>query len=178
MLTMNVQSANATVEKKELLTAGRVGLEVEYNFSDDWAELSKVAVFEGCATRSNVLDSTNRTTVPSEVLAEEGYVLRLGVYGMDASGNIVIPTVWAKAGKIWPGAYPEDPYIELEPGVAAECIAKANEAIEKASAVFDAAERGDFNGEPGPKGDNYVLTEMDKQEIADIVYQMIVNNGG
>ena len=42
----------------------------------------------------------------TECLAAEGYSLSVGVYGKNAAGDIVIPTVYATVGKIQRSAYP------------------------------------------------------------------------
>lgn len=185
MLKLKIDGAQASMVVRELLTAGRTGLECEFLFSSDWAGLEKVATFEGCVTKDAALFE-DRCTVPAEVLAEAGYQLRIGVYGMDAEGDVVIPTVWAKAGKILPGTYPADQEIALTPSVAAECLqmartalALARDAVETAQAVQAAADNGDFvgaqgpQGEPGTNGADYVLTDGDKADIAALVYEMM-----
>ena len=49
-------------------------------------------------------------------------------------------------------------------------------AVEKA--LEEAKASGDFKGEQGPKGDDYVLTDADKQEIADIVIDNLPTDDG
>lgn len=47
------------------------------------------------------------------------------------------------------------------------------------NALAQAKQDGDFKGDKGDKGDNYILTEDDKREVANIVLTMLPTwNGG
>ena len=110
MINVSVNTRQAVVEETELITTGSVGIQVQFNFSEDWDELTRVAVFrvgdEG-DWYDMILDSTNICTVPWELLKEEneGEALFIGVEGTGAGGVVVIPTIWVSAGGIRPGAH-------------------------------------------------------------------------
>ena len=169
MLKINVNGAEAVVTEKEILTAGRAGLKCSFNFSSEWAGLTKVAVFEGKEAK-DVAMSGNVVTIPPEPLADDGYILRIGVYGLNAEEEEVIPTVWVRAGKILPAVETVDPNLQLTPSVAAECIDKANRALEAALDVQNRAENHEFDGAP------YELTAADKESIAQSVIAWLIEN--
>lgn len=151
MIRINVSGVSATVTAKEILTAGRVGLECEFTFDGEWDGLFKTAVFQGIETIEVALPSAV-CTVPYEALAVEGVQLKIGVYGANGAGTIVIPTVWANAGKILPsaGAVPPDTPTQT---VNAYAVEKAEQAYNIALGVQQKAENGDFDGAPGPQGE-------------------------
>lgn len=106
MLRVTVNNVAATLTESETLTSGRVGLRCAFTFSSEWDGLSKIAVFEGAETMDVALLTSNTAVVPAECLATQGAKLRIGVYGMNGAGTIVIPTIWASAGKVQAGAEP------------------------------------------------------------------------
>ena len=99
MIKLKVSAANIAVEEKETLTEGRVGLLCRFSFTGEWDGLAKTAVFDGADSRDVIL-TEDTVAVPAECLAAEGYSLSVGVYGKNAAGDIVIPTVYATVGKI------------------------------------------------------------------------------
>ena len=84
-----------------------VGTEVEFLFSDEWKPLIKTAVFIAGSEKRVVLEAAwrdNICTIPHECLAGPDVHLSVGVYGTNAGGSLVIPTVYADLGMIWTGA--------------------------------------------------------------------------
>lgn len=157
MINISVSLADATVTGKETLTAGRVGLQCQLSFSADWNDLQKIVVCEGAETREVPLTG-DTITVPPECMATAGYRLRIGVMGISASEEIVIPTVWAKVGKILESAdVGGDIYPEATPSVVAQIMENSATALELAQDVANAAARGDFNGAPGADGANATI---------------------
>jgi hypothetical protein len=146
MIRLSLTRADATVTETETLTAGRVGLECAFAFNSDWDGLEKVAVFEGAETIEVALGTANVAVVPPECMATAGYNLRCGAYGMSATRAIVIPTIWAKAGKIKDSAAPDESLADFTPTLAAQVIAKANSAEETANSIKEQASRGEFDG--------------------------------
>lgn len=122
MTRLNVDGTKIRVWSLDTFTSGQIGAKVEFQFSSDWDGLSKAAVFEAheshrtgdCHTISaTVLESEwdgNVCYIPSDVLETPGYELLIGVYGFDSAGNIVIPTVYAKCGRIARGARSSETY--------------------------------------------------------------------
>lgn len=150
MTNITICGRAAILTLRELLTGGSVGARCKFTFSADWNGLTKVAVFSGSGTSADVtLDATGECEIPYEVLASHGGHLWIGVYGTDAD-TIVKPTVWADAGRIEKGTAPSglDPE-EFSPTLAQQAITAAQSALEKATAVEAAAERGDYDGADG-----------------------------
>lgn len=146
-----VSAADAAVTKAATLTGGMVGASVTFAFSgDEWTSLRKIAVFRAGSVQRSVEQadwSGSTCTIPWECLAYAGERLLIGVYGMDETGQVVIPTIYADCGWIQPGADPSgDPAAEptspFYTALLEEALTKA-----KASGVFDGAK-----GDPGPAG--------------------------
>ena len=102
-MEIKIKGRSAVLTQRELLTSGSVGISVGFRFDSEWhvSGLSRTAVFAGSGADVDVLlGSSNRCAVPQEVLVRHGGHLRIGVYGTDSLGNVVIPTVWVDAGRI------------------------------------------------------------------------------
>ena len=148
---MTIDGVQATATEKETLTAGRVGLKCAFEFAGgDWGALFKTAVFQGVETVDVALVG-NECTVPWEALATEGTQLKIGVYGANGDGDIVIPTVWANFGRIQPSAYPSgnDPATPSQ-NANAYAVETAEQALAVAQSVRTDADNGVFNGADGP----------------------------
>lgn len=91
--------------EREPVTSGSVNIyEARFEFSEDYEGLERVAVFQAGGQARNVLLGTGKTCViPWELLRWPGYNLMAGVYGKDAGGTVVLPTVWASLGTILEG---------------------------------------------------------------------------
>lgn len=152
MIKLKVSAANIAVEEKETLTEGRVGLLCRFSFTGEWDGLAKTAVFDGADSRDVIL-TEDTVAVPAECLAAEGYSLSVGVYGKNAAGDIVIPTVYATVGKIQRSAYPSGRETAAPtPDVVAQIQQAAANAEAMARSVREDADLGKFNGGQGPQG--------------------------
>ena len=152
MIKLKVSAANIAVEEKETLTEGRVGLLCRFHFTGEWDGLAKTAVFDGADSRDVIL-TEDTVAVPAECLAAEGYSLSVGVYGKNAAGDIVIPTVYATVGKIQRSAYPSGKETATPtPDVVAQIQQAAANAEAMARSVREDADLGKFNGGQGPQG--------------------------
>lgn len=150
MIRMTIDGVTATATEKEVLTAGRVGLRCAFEFvGGEWGDLFKTAVFQGIETIDVALP-TNECVVPWEAMAVEGVQLKVGVYGANGNGDIVIPTVWANFGKIQPSAVPSgvDPATPSQ-NANAYAVETAEEALAIAQSVRTDADNGVFDGEDG-----------------------------
>ena len=155
MIKLKVSAANIAVEEKETLTEGRVGLLCRFSFTGEWDGLAKTAVFEGADSRDVIL-TEDTVAVPAECLAAEGYSLSVGVYGKNAAGDIVIPTVYATVGKIQRSAYPSGRETAAPtPDVVAQIQQAAANAEAMARSVREDADLGKFNGAKGEDGGWY-----------------------
>ncbi len=98
------------IEKPARITAGTVGLPVEFTFDSQWDGLSKTAVFMAGDRQMSEVGVVNTATVPWEILQRHSVRLNIGVYGVNIDGSVAIPTVWAVIGTIQQSAYPgKDP---------------------------------------------------------------------
>ena len=150
MIRLNVSLADATVTETETLTAGRVGLTCGFTFSSEWDGLMKVAVFEGAETIEVALGTATVAVIPPECMSTAGYNLRIGAYGLSPANAVVIPTVWAKAGKIKDSAAPdEDSFAPATPELVGQIIAASESALAIARSVKDSADNGEFDGTDG-----------------------------
>lgn len=153
MIRMTIDGVTATATEKEVLTAGRVGLRCAFEFvGGEWGDLFKTAVFQGIETIDVALP-TNECVVPWEAMAVEGVQLKVGVYGANGNGDIVIPTVWANFGKIQPSAVPSgvDPATPSQ-NANAYAVETAEQALAIAQSVRTDADNGVFDGEDGADG--------------------------
>lgn len=111
MIIIRADRADAKTVSTQLLTSGMVGAQVKFVFSDEWEYLRKTAVFQVDDKTIDVLDSQwdgNICTVPNECLATSGKTITVGVYGCNDVGDLVIPTVYAKVGRVRVGADPSN----------------------------------------------------------------------
>lgn len=113
-----VNNVISTATDLKVLTAGMVrGRAVKFEFSPDWNNLNKTAVFtNGIDTRiiPEYKWEDGIIYIPPEVLATPYRFVKCGIYGMNDSNEIVIPTLWADLGRVFPSAYPAD-YEESVP---------------------------------------------------------------
>lgn len=165
MMKMTIDGVTATATEKEVLTAGRVGLRCAFEFAGgDWGGLFKTAVFQGIETVDVAL-TDNECVVPWEAMAVEGVQLKVGVYGANGNGDIVIPTVWANFGKIQPSAVPSgvDPQTPSQ-NANAYAVETAEQALAVAQSVETRANNGEFDGAPGADGATIWLSSAAPEE--------------
>ena len=103
---IKVSGATASAEKESKITAGMVGVTVRMQYADIWDGLHKTVVFRAGTVTKDVITDDEVVTVPKEVAAAKDVYLQVGVYGVDAEGNLVIPTIWAGLGTVRDGADP------------------------------------------------------------------------
>lgn len=153
MIEIEVSGGSAKLIGSEVLTAGRTGLLCRAVFDPAWDGLQKTAVFSG-AQDADIFVQEETIRVPAECLSKAGKSLRIGFYGTDSSGGVVIPTVWVNGGEIMTGAEPSGAgEQELTPSLAAQIMGAAGEAKQIASQLRADAASGRFNGQKGDKGD-------------------------
>lgn len=145
MITITANARDATYVSDDLITSGSVGIPAKFVLSQDFDGLSNVAVFVGSSVSMDVaLPSSGECVVPHEVVAQPGGYLKIGVYGRNAEGTIVIPTVWAMERMILQGTVPSgvDP-SEPTPDWTAQVQQMATDALEKAQNVEDMSVEAD-----------------------------------
>lgn len=109
MIELYALKARLRVDRNEILTAGMAkAARVRIDFSRDWDNLAKTAVF---ATETVTVDVAEAAwtdgvcEIPHEVLATAGANVRVGLYGAGADGT-ALPTIWADLGLVRDGADP------------------------------------------------------------------------
>lgn len=137
----------AKVTRKPMtITSGTVGMPVEFTFDSDWDGLGKMAVFKAGNEKRIKPIVNGEVTLPWEVLEVPKMWLSVGVYGTNAEGTLVIPTIWENVCVIRAGADADgDPSADPTPPV----WDQLNAEFEK---LRDAIENGDFEGAPGKDG--------------------------
>ena len=106
MIQITCKGNSAICTRTERLTSGMVGLQCEFVFDGAWDGLARTAVFWAGNEKRDVLLTGAICKVPPEVMRKPGYQLVIGVYGTNAGGTLVIPTVYAMCGGIASGADP------------------------------------------------------------------------
>ena len=101
-----VTGSTAQVIREYPVTAGAVGIAVEFSFDGSWDSLQKTAVFRAGGRTLDCLIKDSAATVPWELTQRAGCMLYCGVYGCSSDGALQIPTIWAELGEILPGADP------------------------------------------------------------------------
>lgn len=105
MLTFSFTGAEGSMTESDVLTSGMVGREILLTFDESWKNLTKTLVFRaGEITRTASYVAAN--TIPADVLRQPFCRLHVGVYGTDADGTLVIPTIMAEGPLIRYGADP------------------------------------------------------------------------
>lgn len=137
--------AELSVQIEGPLTSGMVGVPVSFAFDKVWDGLTKTAVFRAGRVSKDRVNVKGNTTVPWEVLQQENYALEIGVYGCNADGTVVIPTIWANAGVIYPGADPaEDESTDPTLPVWQQALDTAQQALATAQQLKDRADSGEI----------------------------------
>lgn len=104
-ICISVKKSIALSSKTGILTTGMTGVTVLFDFDNEWKDLTKHIEFKvGDDSFSDVLPDDNLYTVPPEMLIREDEVLYIGVRGVNASEEIIIPTVYAMVGNIEKGS--------------------------------------------------------------------------
>lgn len=182
-MQIQVNGVIAHTVYRKVIPAGIIGAQVEFEYAEDiWSGLRKTVVFRGAVTKDVVTDE-NIVTMPPEVAEKPLSVLSVGVYGVDADGNLAIPTIWADLGFVREAANPSgdtttDPSLpvwaqiqamignldELETTARDDLVAAVNEVLTKGGGAVDEGEiwriveeylaaNPPAPGEPGPPGD-------------------------
>lgn len=168
---INVNGAIAHTVYRKVIPAGVIGAQVEFEYAEDvWSGLHKTVVFRGPVTKDVVTDA-NIVTIPPEVVEKPLYPLSVGVYGVDADGNLAIPTIWADLGIVRESANPSgDTTTDPSLPVWAQIKQIADEAKQQALSVQNDADSGAFDGAPGHTPE-YGVDYCTPEQIAGIANQ-------
>lgn len=161
MRIAEVKVAKTTCKTTPLvpIPKGIVGATVSIEYTDPaWDGLQKTVVFRSAVTK-DVLAAGNEVVVPAEVVSRAGVNLYMGVYGVDAANNVVIPTIWTELGLVNGAAAPSgdtssDPSLpvwaqiqgmignldDLDTDAKSSLVAAVNEALTKGGGEVDPAD--------------------------------------
>lgn len=104
---VKISAADACTVACGTITKGMTGAQVAIEYTDPlWDGLSKTVVFRYGKKILDVVDAGELVTIPAEMTAEVGDYLRIGVYGINATGSLVIPTVYTSLGTVEDAADP------------------------------------------------------------------------
>lgn len=119
MLTFYFDGITGEMREEEILTAGMVGKEIQFQFSEDWDGLRKVVVYQAGEISCTVVDVGAQSVIPAVVLSKSLRRLFVGVYGISEDGLVVTPTIYARGpfirigtseGDEGSGYDPQDPF--------------------------------------------------------------------
>ena len=141
------------------LTVGMVGAEVEFDFSEEWDGLGKLAVFRSDGSRDVIVDENGVAVVPHEILTTPGMDVEVGVYAVREDGTTLpAPTPFCKLTRngIAEGADPSgDESYPPTPEVGEQAVAMAGAALaaaEEAKAMAEGAVKSVNNVKPDENG--------------------------
>ena len=160
MKIAEVKVTKTTCETTRLvpIPKGIVGATVSIEYTDSvWDGRQKTVVFRSAVTK-DVLDVGSEVAIPAEVVSRAGVNLYMGVYGVDAANNVVIPTIWTELGLVNGAAAPSgdsstDPSLpvwaqiqamignldDLDTVAKSSLVAAINEALTKGGGEVDPA---------------------------------------
>ena len=116
MLTFEFTGVEGKMTVSETLTSGMVGKEISVITDSSWNGLQKFAVFRAGNVCKTAALSSQTIQIPKEILLKPFCKLFVGLYGTNAAGNLVIPTIMAEGPYIRYGADPmEDTTAEELP---------------------------------------------------------------
>ena len=152
------------LKRPAVITAGTVGLEAEFSFDSQWDTLSKTLVFKAGEKVVTTALTGDTCTVPWEVLKQPKQWLRVGVYGANGEGTVVIPTLWAEVAVIHTGADPTgDPATDPTLPIWQEAVTLAEQGVvahQQIQGVIDSL---------GPE----LLPESDGFWLSDLLNEMV-----
>ena len=175
-----VNGASIILTEDEVLVAGSVKVHfAEFTFDESWdVYTAKVAVFKRGEIEREMQITDGKCEIPWEVLNERGS-MQVGVYA--STGEARRPTLWAAPKTVQPGA--------------ASCEKSREPTSDKWQQVLKTIEQAEYAVTPyisdngnwfvgdrdtgikarGDDGDDYILTEADKAEIALTVLAALPN---
>lgn len=135
MFEINITSNKAWAARRETLT--RLGknydaVKIRLSWSQEWADLSKIAVFRAQDSMIDVPVLGEILDIPPVMLQKENVHLLFGLYGVGQDGAVVIPTIWTDLGIVQPSPdpYGADNYEDPPAGLYAQLEAFAEDAAE------------------------------------------------
>ena len=155
-----VKTNEIEIEKNNLINSGEYNITpCEFEFSEEYNGLTKMAVFSTCSVDVKVAILNNRCVIPYEVLENQGQVL-LGVYGYE-SVNDELELRYSPTPKYFyviQGSYKEGSDPELPPQSEWEQV------IEEVNTAIDEANNLNIEAEKVGKVTTITITHKDGEE--------------
>lgn len=175
MIVAKIQVSGVRIKTvyRNYITAGIIGAAIEISYTDDiWRDLHKTVVFRGSVTKDVVTDASI-VTIPPEVVETPNSTLYVGVYGVNADGNLAVPTLWAELGYIRPATDPSgDTTTVQSTPVWAQIKQIAYDAKQQVLSLRNEADSGEFDGKPGDNGATFTPVVSENGDLS------WSNNGG
>lgn len=165
MFVMTVEKNIATITSSEPITSGSSNVYlVKFDFSPEWEDLSRVAVFKREETIINVLlDDSNICFMPWEVMTKQDVSIRFGVYGTK-NGSVVLPTIWASTEVILEGVITGIESHPPTPSIIDQVLGRLQEVEDKCDSInVSASGVSSFNNRTGA-----VMPEKGDYSVSDI----------
>lgn len=116
MDTIYVNGVNAVKCGDTKYTSGMTGARIRIVYNEDWNGFNKTVCFSNGCIQKDILSNEEVLEIPHEVLASPNRELKVGVYGV--KDTVIIPTIWAKIGRVLPGTNPNgDESVDPTPPV-------------------------------------------------------------
>ena len=132
-MTVTVNGQNISTSDEELIVSESVDIyECEFEFDASWDGWDKTAKFEGSGVTKEMVLIDDKTSIPDEVIKEDGW-MRVGVYG--TRNAQVMPTIWGADVYVRHGTDPESIETTPTPSIYAQILNLANGAKQKADEV-------------------------------------------
>lgn len=152
MFVLIADKNKLSIQQKEVLTSGSANIcHVRFEFSEDWAGLTRTAVFKGSGeTRSVLLTENNECVIPWETMKKPMGLLEAGVCGTRDT-DIILTTVLANLGMILPGAAPGEAAQPPTPDVYQQILAETQDVREETAQNRQTAEHAADSAELSAK---------------------------
>lgn len=174
-IKINILNKIATAAEDYKIVCGNSDYIIKFAFDDEWnGHEVKTARFgftrNGAKKHIDVLIDGDECNMPimSNVTAVE-----IGAFAGDL--HTTTPCLLScEKSILCDGGAPAEPEEDIYNQIVNLC----NEAVTTANSVEEKANNGEFDGKDGADGKDYILTDADKQEIADIINASIVDANG
>lgn len=178
MFVIQVDKSKLTIIESEILVSDAINVyPIRFNFSDDWSNLSKVAIFyndhyDNPTHYSVLLGSSDTIFIPSEVLTDVGGTVYVGICG-EGGATQHLPTLIISLGQVKQGICgPSTEVSNPTPSIYQQILSEL-------AFIRLAIESGMLKGDPGPrgpKGEQGLKGEKgDKGDPGSIVDSLIVD---
>lgn len=171
LMNIKIQVNDYSVSPKRFIggTKGSYGFShMDFEFSNSWEGLAKtISFYPPSGNAVSLVFSGESIQIPSEVMTQKG-ISKFMICGTRNENTLL--SVTGEIDILETATPAEIESVPPTPDEMQQILTLMQNTLETAQSVREDADNGAFKGD---KGDNYVLTEGDKQEIAEIVVELI-----